>query len=164
MTIVALEDSEALELSRGELDELRVNHLVVSDTLLAIAGIELRRVSELLVEMMFVDADRRVRRRLLELGAQYRDEETGLTVITLTQEEIAQLAGTSRMTVSRVLAQEQARGTVLKRRRTMRWSMLRACPGRLGGRTTASQPRSAERNELCIPNVTVVTDRELCFV
>jgi CRP-like cAMP-binding protein len=39
---------------------------------------------------------------------------TGLTVITLSQEEVAGLAGASRATVSRVLAEEQRRGTLVK--------------------------------------------------
>ena len=119
MSIVSLDESETLELSRVQMDQLRASHPVVNDTLLALAGLEMRRLAELLVEAMFVDADRRVRRRLLELGAHYRDPETGLTVIPLTQQQIAQLAGVSRLTVSRVLALEQERGTVMKRRRTV---------------------------------------------
>lgn len=119
MTIMSLDESETFELFRAQLDQLRAAYPVVTDSLLGIAGLEMRWLAERLVETRFVDADRRVRRRLLELGEQYRDPETGLTVIPLTQEEIAQLAGTSRLTVSRVLAQEQRRGTLVKRRRTI---------------------------------------------
>jgi CRP-like cAMP-binding protein len=119
MSIVSLDESETFELFRAQLDELRAAHPVVNDALLGIAGVEMRRLAEQLVEMMFVDADRRVRRRLLDLGQQYREPRTGLTVIPLTQDQIAQLAGTSRLTVSRVLAQEQRRGTIVKRRRTI---------------------------------------------
>ena len=54
----------------------------------------------------FVDAEIRVRRRLLELA-----EAFGGT-IPLTQEEIAQAAGTSRATVNRVLREEEAAGAV----------------------------------------------------
>ena len=66
-----------------------------------------------------MDAERRVRRRLIELAEQYRDPDTGLTVVPLTQDEIAQLAGTTRVTVSRVLAQERRDGTIAARRRTI---------------------------------------------
>ena len=45
---------------------------------------------------------RRVLRRLLEFGSP----------VMLTQEELAQLAGTSRATVNRVLRDEEKRGTV----------------------------------------------------
>lgn len=119
LTIVSLEESEALEIFRAQLDELRAANPIINDALLGLAGLEMRRLAELLVEARFVDADRRVRRRLLELGEHYRDHETGLTVIPLTHEEIGQLAGASRVTVSRVLAQEERMGTLLKQRRTI---------------------------------------------
>jgi CRP/FNR family transcriptional regulator, cyclic AMP receptor protein len=115
-TVVSLDDSETFELFRGQLDELRAAHPSVSDALIAMAGLELRRVSVLLLEALYVDADRRVRRRLLELGEDYRDGST-ISAIPLTQEDIAALAGTSRATVSRVLAEEERRGTIAKRRR-----------------------------------------------
>jgi CRP-like cAMP-binding protein len=119
MSIVSLDESETYELFRRQIDELRETYPVVNDALLGLAGVELRRLAERLLEALVVDADRRVRRRLLELGQQFRDPDTGLTVIPLTQEEIAGFAGTSRPTVSRVLAEEQRRGTVVKRRRTI---------------------------------------------
>jgi CRP-like cAMP-binding protein len=53
-----------------------------------------------------VDAEIRVRRRLLELGDAFGG------TIPLTQEEIAQTAGTSRATVNRVLREEEAAGSV----------------------------------------------------
>jgi CRP/FNR family cyclic AMP-dependent transcriptional regulator len=117
-TIVALDESETFELFRKQLDDLRAAHPSVSDALVATAGLELRRVSVHLLEALYIDADRRVRRRLLELGDDYRDE-AGLVAIPLTQEDIAALAGTSRATVSRVLAEEERRGTIMKRRRSI---------------------------------------------
>jgi CRP-like cAMP-binding protein len=119
MTVVSLDKSETFELFRHQLDELRAAYPSVNDALIGMAGLELRQLAERLLEALFVDADRRVRRRLIELGEQFRDAETGLTLIPLTQETIAELAGTSRATVSRVLAQEQRRGTIVKRRRTI---------------------------------------------
>jgi CRP-like cAMP-binding protein len=58
-----------------------------------------------------VDADTRVRRRLLKLAAMYGPPE-GPAAIPLTQEEISEMAGTSRATVNRVLREEQKRGAV----------------------------------------------------
>jgi CRP-like cAMP-binding protein len=117
-TVLSLDDSETFELFRGQLDELRAAHPSVNDALIAMAGLELRRVSIRLLEALYIDADRRVRRRLLELGEDYRDG-SGPPAIPLTQEDIAALAGTSRATVSRVLAEEQRRGTIAKRRRSI---------------------------------------------
>ena len=119
MTIVSLDESETFELFRNQIEELRAAHPVMNDTLIGMAGLEARRLGERLLESMFVDAERRVRRRLLELGQQYRDPDTDLTVIPLTQDEIAQLAGTSRMTVSRVLTEEQRLGAIARGRRTI---------------------------------------------
>jgi CRP/FNR family transcriptional regulator len=111
-TVVSLDESETFELFRRQLDELRAAHPSVSDALIALTGLELQRASARLLEALYLDADRRVRRRLLELGEHYR-------AIPLTQEDIAAFAGTSRATVSRVLAEEERRGTIAKRRRSV---------------------------------------------
>jgi CRP-like cAMP-binding protein len=63
-------------------------------------------VNDLVLEAHYVDAEVRVRRRLLELGEAFEG------TIPLTQEEIAQTAGTSRATVNRVLREEEAAGAV----------------------------------------------------
>jgi CRP/FNR family transcriptional regulator, cyclic AMP receptor protein len=60
------------------------------------------RNGQLLLDALYVPAERRVLRRLLELGSP----------VVLTQEELAQLAGTSRATVNRVLRDEEKRGAV----------------------------------------------------
>ncbi|HWV85415.1 MAG TPA: helix-turn-helix domain-containing protein, partial [Capillimicrobium sp.] len=74
--------------------------------------------SEQLVEALYLPADTRVRRRLLDAVAAYGPVERG-TAVPLTQEELASLAGTSRATVNKVLREEQAAGTVeLSRGRT----------------------------------------------
>lgn len=115
-TVVSLEHSESYELFRSQLDALRAEHPSVNDALLAITGLELRLASERLLEALYLDADRRVRRRLLELGREFEAEQ-GEAVIPFTQEDLAAYAGTSRATVSRVLAEEERRGTIAKRRR-----------------------------------------------
>ena len=58
---------------------------------------------------------RRVRRRLLELARLYPAQD-GQTLIPLTQELIAGLAGTSRATVNKVLREEERRDLVALRR------------------------------------------------
>ena len=74
---------------------------------------EVRRQNELLLEAIYVPVERRVLRRLAELSALYAGRDS---VIPLTQEQLAEMAGTSRATVNRVLREEQARGTVALRR------------------------------------------------
>jgi CRP/FNR family cyclic AMP-dependent transcriptional regulator len=79
--------------------------------LISILAGQVRRLSRHLLEALYVPADKRVLRRLLEVGRLYRGGD-GPAVVPLTQEDLAGLAGTSRATVNRVLREEEARGTV----------------------------------------------------
>lgn len=106
-TVQAFTDGETLALHRDAFESLRRQRPAVDRALATMLAERLRRLNELLVEAHYVEADTRVRRRLLELG-----EVFGGT-IPLTQEEIAQTAGTSRATVNRVLREEETVGAVL---------------------------------------------------
>jgi CRP/FNR family cyclic AMP-dependent transcriptional regulator len=105
-TVQAFSDGETLALHRDAFEALRRAWPQVDRSLAAILAERLRRVNDLLLEAHYVDAEVRVRRRLVELGAAFDG------TIPLTQEEIAQTAGTSRATVNRVLREEEAAGTV----------------------------------------------------
>ncbi len=105
-TVQAFSDGETLALHRDAFEALRRARPQVDRSLAVILAERLRRVNDLLMEAHYVDADVRVRRRLLELGAAFDG------TIPLTQEEIAQTAGTSRATVNRVLREEEAAGAV----------------------------------------------------
>jgi CRP/FNR family cyclic AMP-dependent transcriptional regulator len=116
-TIQALEPAETQAVYYGELERLRAKHPQISQVLIAFLAGALRRENELLLEALYVPADRRLLRRLAELAATYADADG---VIALTQEELAQMAGTSRATVNRVLREEERRGTLeLRRGRTV---------------------------------------------
>jgi CRP-like cAMP-binding protein len=117
MTVICIDGGETCELFRKQVDDLRAAHPSVNDALVAMAGAELRRGAQLLLEALYLDADRRVRRRLLELGEQFPADGGDEPMIPLSQEEIAAIAGTSRATVSRVLGEEERRGTIARRRR-----------------------------------------------
>jgi CRP-like cAMP-binding protein len=65
----------------------------------------------LLTEALFVSAEVRVLRRLSELATLYAPKAATASV-PLAQRELAELAGTSRATVNRVLRAEAERGTV----------------------------------------------------
>jgi CRP-like cAMP-binding protein len=102
-TVVALEKAETRAIHKRDFDALRARHPAVADILARALALRVRRLSDLLVEAHYVGAERRVLRRLAELGG-----DGG--VLPLTQEEIANLAGTSRATVNRVVREAQARG------------------------------------------------------
>ena len=72
-------------------------------------------LNDRLLEALYIPADRRIVRRLVELTDVYSASD-----VPLTQEELAQLAGTSRATVNQVLRREEERVTVeLQRGRTL---------------------------------------------
>ena len=110
-TVSALEDGETRSVFRDDFIRLEREHPEVKDVLLRLLADQLRRASDRLVEAHYVDADTRVRRRLLELADAYRSG-PGAAVVPLTQEDVAAMAGTSRATVNRVLRDEQRRGAV----------------------------------------------------
>jgi CRP-like cAMP-binding protein len=108
-TVVALEAAETRAIHKLDFDALRARHPGVADVLARALALQVRRLSDLLLEAHYVPADRRVLRRLAELGG-------GSGVVPLTQEEISNLAGTSRATVNRVLRDAQTRGELALRR------------------------------------------------
>jgi CRP-like cAMP-binding protein len=117
-TVVSLERSETVSISRPDLERLRRDQPQVNDLLVKLLAARIRRTNELLAEALYVSADKRVVHRLRELAELY-SRDGGEQVIPLTQEEIATLAGTSRATVNRVLrAAEKAGALTLTRGRT----------------------------------------------
>lgn len=110
-TVSALEDGETRSVFRDDFAQLQRSHPGVKDVLLRLLAEQLRRASDRIVEAHYVDAETRVRRRLVELAASYGGSD-GEAVVPLTQEDMAAMAGTSRATVNRVLRYEEKRGIV----------------------------------------------------
>jgi len=106
-TIEALEASETRSVYRDDFARLQRDHPGVKDVLLRLLAEQLRRSTDRVVEAHYVDAETRVRRRLSELALTYEDG-----VVSLRQEDLAALAGTSRATVNRVLREEEELGVV----------------------------------------------------
>ncbi|MDV6011941.1 Crp/Fnr family transcriptional regulator [Haloechinothrix sp. LS1_15] len=100
-TCVALERTETWSLHRDQVDRLRREHPAIDRFFLEMLATYVHRLSEHLVQALYVPADRRVALRLLDLVATY-----GLgRAIPLTQDDLASLAGTSRATVNRLLGE-----------------------------------------------------------
>jgi CRP/FNR family cyclic AMP-dependent transcriptional regulator len=72
-------------------------------------------LNERLLGALYLPVERRLLRRLRELTAASDDDEQPIDV-PLTQEELAELAGTTRATINRILREEEKRGTVALRR------------------------------------------------
>ncbi|MEY2461181.1 MAG: hypothetical protein QOG30_3011 [Acidimicrobiaceae bacterium] len=114
-TVAALEPGETLSLRREQVDDLRRRDPTVDRALISALVEELRRTSMRLLEALYLPADIRVLRRLSDVSELYARAD-GTAVVPLTQDDIAQLAGTSRPTVNKVLRAAAVDGIVALRR------------------------------------------------
>ena len=117
-TVSALEGGETLSIHRLDFERLRRQRPDTSQVVIAALAEQVRRLSKLVAEAHYVSAEKRVRRRLLEVSGGYAAPQRGEApdteprVVPLTQDDLADLAGTSRATVNRVLRFEQEKGAV----------------------------------------------------
>jgi CRP/FNR family cyclic AMP-dependent transcriptional regulator len=117
-TVAALEAAETLAVYKDDFEQLRREHPSIDAVMFAFLVGEVRMLNERLLEALYLPVDRRVLRRLRELTASEPGE--GPFEVPLTQEALAELAGTTRATINRILREEEKRGTVqLARGRTI---------------------------------------------
>ncbi len=112
---VALEPVETMFLSTVEFVALRAENPRLDRLLLKVLTARVLRLTDQLVEALFVSAPNRVLRRVADAAGMYGDG-----VIPLSQEEIASLAGCTRPTVNRALRTAQDAGAVDLARRQIR--------------------------------------------
>jgi CRP/FNR family transcriptional regulator, cyclic AMP receptor protein len=105
-TVAALEPAETRSVYVGDFERLRKEHPSIDGLLVRILSDRVRRLSEQLTEAYYLSAETRVLRRLVELGDLYSSD------IPLAQEQVAELAGTSRATANRVLRELERGGVV----------------------------------------------------
>jgi CRP-like cAMP-binding protein len=106
-TVESLDEGETLSVYRDDFAVLQAEHPGVKDVLLRLLAEQLTRASDRIVEAHYTDAETRVRRRLRDLALRQ-----GQPAVSMTQEHLAEMAGTSRATVNRVLREEERRGIV----------------------------------------------------
>jgi CRP/FNR family transcriptional regulator, cyclic AMP receptor protein len=114
-TVVALDPAETLSLHRDALEELQSRVPEMQHVLMQALVAEVRRLAAALVDALYVPVDQRVWRRLREVAAIYGGN-GGTVVVPLTQDHLAELVGTTRSTVNRVLRAADAKGTIRLRR------------------------------------------------
>ncbi len=110
-TVIALEATDTLALRRDDFLELRQTNPEMEGILVNILVEQIRRLSDLLLEAVYVPAEKRLLRRLIALAELYKQGYDG-TDIPFRQEDLANLAGTSRATVNRVLRDAERDGLV----------------------------------------------------
>lgn len=113
-TATALTDVEAVTTDRAMLREWIAAHPECAEQLTRVLARRLRRMSGSRAEMVFTDAPGRIAKLLLRLAQRFGVQRDGAVEVThdLTQDEIAQLVGSSRETVNKVLDDFTGRGWI----------------------------------------------------
>jgi len=107
---VSLDGGETLTVHRDDFEALRAKWPKFDEVLTTAVVAEVRRLSASLIEALYVPVERRVWLRMIDLVALYGGEAP--VVIPLTQDDIAQLAGTTRPTANRVLRAGEEQGVL----------------------------------------------------
>src|SRR5215472_16991089 len=106
-TVIALDPCETLSLSRDQFEHLLESYPGVNRFLLELLARRIEKLNVYWLEALYVPADRRVLRRLLDLcqlyGADGQHGDRQHIVVPVTQEMLASLAGTTRPTANQVL-------------------------------------------------------------
>lgn len=102
-TIVALDPVETLAIHQDAVEQLRRTHPGVDRVLVDALVQEVRRLSVLLAEALYLPVEQRMWRRLLALASIYERDGEDVTVIPLTQEDVAGVVGATRPTINRLL-------------------------------------------------------------
>jgi CRP/FNR family transcriptional regulator, cyclic AMP receptor protein len=110
-TVFALEAGETFAVHAPAFERLRKAHPGLDGVLLRLLAAEIRLVDDRLLELLYLPANKRLLRRLCELAPRY-DRGARPIEVTLTQEQLAELAHTSRATVNAVLRDEERRGNL----------------------------------------------------
>ncbi len=111
-TVIALEPSETVALTRADFETLRRDHPGVEQLLVEMLGRSVDELSRALIEALYEGVDRRVVRRLVDLADAYQVASAGPIAIPITQDDLAGMAGATRPTVNQVLQRLAAKGMV----------------------------------------------------
>lgn len=106
-TITAIQPCETIVIGKNQFEHLRTRYPQIDRFLLASVAATIDRLSQHLLETLFVPTALRVAHRLLIL-----DDEFGGEAITLTQQDLALMAGTTRATVNEILRELERTGAV----------------------------------------------------
>lgn len=113
-TVTALTEVHAVTMDRTALRTWIAEQPEIAEQLLRVLARRLRRTNDNLSDLIFTDVPGRVAKQLLHLAQRFgtRDGNSLRVDHELTQEEIAQLVGSSRETVNKALADFAQRGWI----------------------------------------------------
>jgi CRP-like cAMP-binding protein len=112
---IALEPVETMFLSKAAFAAMRAEDPLLDRVMIEVLTSRVLRLTDQLVEALFVPASTRVLRRVADAASMY-----GEGAIPLTQDEIASIAGCTRPTVNRALRAAEEAGLVDLARRRIR--------------------------------------------
>lgn len=108
-SVVVIDATETLALHRNDFNALRARHPTVEVFLVGVLAATVRRLSAQVLEALYVPVDKRLLRRLVDLVDLYSDGQQPCS-IPITQEDLANMAGTTRPTANRCLQDLVAAG------------------------------------------------------
>lgn len=120
-TVTTLTEVTAVRMDRRALRAWIAAHPDIAQQLLRVLARRLRRTNDALCDLIFTDVPGRVAKQLLDLANRFgTSTEAALSVdLGLTQEELAQLVGSSRETVNKALAEFTQRGWIRQQAKTL---------------------------------------------
>ena len=111
-SVVALAHSEFATIKRRELDPLLERHPELRAALSAAAGEAALRLSERIEDAAFLSIEERVEKALVDFAARFGERIEGGTCVALRQQDLAEVLGLSRESVSRVLTAPAMQGRI----------------------------------------------------
>jgi CRP-like cAMP-binding protein len=111
-TAVAIDVVETQGVHRDQFEDLRTRQPSMERVLVEALVSEVRRLAVQLLDALYVPVEKRVWRRLHELADVFDGSGDEAIAIPLTQEELAQVVGTTRPTMNRLLRESEDAGVV----------------------------------------------------
>lgn len=120
-TVTALTRVKTLTMTRTVLRAWITERPEVAEQLLRVSARRLRRTDNIVCDQIFTDVPGRVAKLLLDMASRFGESDRGTLRINheLTQEEIAQLAGSTRESVNKALSTFAARGWIRRLGKTI---------------------------------------------
>jgi len=109
---VAVTDADVLVLERREFVPFLLSHPPVALKLLEVLSDRVRRTSEQVEDVVFLDLPARLAKTLLRLASNGHDPARPGTVVSITQKSLGQMVGTSRESVNKQLQVWEARNWI----------------------------------------------------
>jgi CRP/FNR family transcriptional regulator, cyclic AMP receptor protein len=111
---VAIESTQTLNLTREDFLKVLDQYPAVARHLLAVLARTIRRLTAELSDIVFLDVDSRIAKRLLDLAESHGQDtaEGRLIALALSQAEIGQMVGATRESVNQCLRRFQSAGLI----------------------------------------------------